>query len=343
MTTRTRGVAVGVAALAATAMVFGSGAAAANPDTPATSLSAEEQVGQSTRGQDVVEALGEQSGGVYLDDTGHAVVTVLSDEAVQQVRQAGLATQKVKYSYANLLQTKQALDQVRDVPQTSWGIDPSSNKVVVTILDSATPATAAKVTEAAGGFGDKVTVKHEAGRNEFYIAGGDGITNGNNRCSLGFNVNRDGENFMLTAGHCTNLGGTWSGEDVSGGEIVESDCPGPDAGLISNPNGSSASEINDGTAITSAAEPTVGQEVKKSGDTTGYTEGEVTGIDETVNFDVGVLEHMTGTTVDSDKGDSGGPGYTGSAGQGTLSGGNDTTTYFYPLHLELEMYGVSLN
>jgi hypothetical protein len=32
--------------------------------------------------------------------------------------------------------------------------------------------------------------------------------------------------YLLIAGHCTNLGGNWSGGNVSGARVVRSDCPG---------------------------------------------------------------------------------------------------------------------
>jgi streptogrisin D len=332
-----RGVAAGVATLVA--LAIGVGPAAASTSKP---LAAQAQITESNHGKDVAGALGGASGGVFLDKTGHAVVNVMSTDAAQKVRKAGMTPRLVKYSFTTLSQTKSALDRVRGVPQTSWGIDPSTDKVVVTILDSATPAAAKKVTDAAARFGDKVTIRHQQGQNTLRIAGGDAIQNGVVRCSAGFNVNRGGQNFVLTAGHCTDEGGTWSGGDMTGGQVAESDVPGADSGLITN-NGSAPGRVNDGTAITSAANPTVGQQVKKSGSTTGVTSGQVTSVDETVNFDVGVLQHMTGTTVHSEPGDSGGPGYTGSAGQGTLSGGNAVTTFFYPLQRELQMYGISLN
>ena len=155
-------------------------------------------------------------------------------------------------------------------------------------------------------------------------------------------MTRNGAPFLLTAGHCTNLGGTWAGGDVSGAQVVESDCPGADSGLLTRPNGTGPGEINTGQAITSAAEPTVGEQMQKQGSTTGGGSGEVTSVDESVNFDVGVLNHEFGTTAHTDHGDSGGPAYDGSKGLGTLSGGDTVTSYFYPLTLELQAYGLSL-
>ncbi|WP_163506729.1 S1 family peptidase [Fodinicola acaciae] len=338
MQLRNRGAIVAAVALAAGALVGAAGA----PAAASVPLTTQAQLAQGAAADRVSDSLGSKSAGYYLDSTGRAVVGVVDSASASKVRAAGLSAKQVKYTYSALLSTKTTLDQLRNVPQTAWGIDPSQNKVVVKILSAATPAVAKKVTDAAAKLGDRVTVVHQQGRNELYIRGGDAIQNGSARCSLGFNVTRNGEPFMLTAGHCTNLGGTWSGGDVSGGQVVESDCPGADSGLITRPNGTGPGEVNDGTQITSAANPTVGQSMKKSGSTTGITEGNITSVDESVNFDVGVLEHMTGAQLHSDHGDSGGTGYSGSAGQGTLSGGDTVTTYFYPLNRELQAYGLQL-
>ena len=55
-----------------------------------------------------------------------------------------------------------------------------------------------------------------------------------------------------------------------------------------------------------------------------------------------MLNHEFGTTAHTDHGDSGGPAYDGEKGLGTLSGGDTQTSYFYPLTLELQAYGLSL-
>ncbi|GAA4524162.1 S1 family peptidase [Amycolatopsis samaneae] len=294
-----------------------------------------------TQATQVTDALGTASGGFYLDN-GKAVVTVLDDAAAKTVRDSGLTAKKVAHSFAALTGAKNALDGIGAAPQTAWGIDTSTNQVVVTVFGAASPATAKKVTEAAGRLGDSVRVEHEAGRLELHIADGDAIRNSTNRCSLGFNVKRGGQPYLLTAGHCTNLGGTWSGGDVTGARIVESDCPGADSGLLTRPNGTGPGRINTGQAITRAAAPRVGERIQKQGSTTGGGGGTVKSVDQTVNFDVGVLRHEFGTSAHTDHGDSGGPAYDGSTGLGTLSGGNSTTSYFYPLTLELQSYGLTL-
>ncbi|MEC3980732.1 S1 family peptidase [Amycolatopsis sp. H20-H5] len=294
-----------------------------------------------TQAAQLTNTLGAASGGFYLDH-GKAVVNVLTDDAVKTAQAAGLTAKKVSHSFAALTGAKNSLDTVKNVPQTAWGIDTRTNQVVVTVYSAATKATTDKVTAAAGRLGDSARIEYKPGKLELYIADGDAIQNSQGRCSLGFNVNRGGSPFLLTAGHCTNLGGTWSGGDVSGAQVVESDCPGADSGLLTRPNGSGPGEINTGQAITDAGTPTIGEQMEKQGSTTGGGSGEVTSVDQSVNFDVGVLNHEFGTTAHTDHGDSGGPAYDGSTGLGTLSGGDTVTSYFYPLTLELQSYGLSL-
>jgi len=326
------------AVFSAAALVTGVCASAASAEPLAFAQLQHAAVAQATQ---VADTLGDASGGIYLDQ-GKAVVNVLDDAAAQKVQAAGLTAKKVKHSFAALTGVKNAMDGVKNVPQTAWGIDTRTNQVVVKVYDAASKSTVDTVSAAAAKYGDSVRVEHRTGKLELYISDGDAIQNSQGRCSLGFNVTRNGSPFLLTAGHCTNLGGTWSGGDVSGAQVVESDCPGADSGLLTRPNGTGPGEINTGQAITSAAAPTVGEQMSKQGSTTGGGTGEVTSVDESVNFDVGVLNHEFGTTAHTDHGDSGGPAYDGSKGLGTLSGGDTVTSYFYPLTLELQAYGLEL-
>ncbi|AHH97366.1 S1 family peptidase [Kutzneria viridogrisea] len=328
---------VGVAALAVSAL----GVPAANAAQPGTAEFAQAQNSAIAQAEQVSGTLGAATGGYYLDGT-TAVVTVLDSAAAKVVRSHGLVARTVKHSFAALTSAKNSMDSVTGVPQTTWGIDTASNQVVVTIYDAASKSSSDKVTAAAQRLGDAARIEHKAGRLDLHIADGDAIRNGGSRCSLGFNVEQNGTPYMLTAGHCTNLGGTWSGGDVSGAEVVHSDCPGADSGVLTRPNGTGPGQINTGQAITSAGSPTVGQRMQKQGSTTGGGSGQITSVDQTVNFDVGVLEHEFGTTAHTDHGDSGGPAYSGSVGLGTLSGGDTQTSYFYPLELELQSYGLTL-
>ncbi|MFI7122072.1 S1 family peptidase [Amycolatopsis sp. NPDC049868] len=291
----------------------------------------------------VADALGtSSSGGIYLDED-KAVVNVVDDKALRSVRAAGLTARKVKRTFAALTDIKTQLDAVKNVPQTSWGIDTRANQVVVTIYAAATKAVADRVAAAAAGYGDSVRVEYRSGKLKAHLAGGDAIHNDKGiTCSLGFNVKAGGQPLLLTAGHCTDHGGVWSGGDVTGAKILLSDSPGADVGVLSRPNGTGPGVINTGQRITVAANPVVGEQIRSQGKTTGNRGGRVFSVDETVNFDFGEVKHEFGADIVTAAGDSGGPAYDGEKGLGTLSGGNDQVSYYYPLVRTLQTYGLSL-
>ncbi len=327
---------VGVAVLGAGALVSLGLASPAQATAPLSTAVQTAAVPQATT---VSHQLGSDTGGVYLDSNGHAVVNVTNAADAKTARAAGLRTHTVKYSFAALTSTKNNLDTMAGIPDTAWGIDTAHDQVVVKISDTTPKAGAAKLIAAAKSYGDKVVVKHTTGHMETFVRGGDAIQNSQGRCSDGFNVRRNGQLMVLTAGHCTALGGTWS---PMGGTVAASNSPGGDEGLITNPSGSGPSQVNTGQTISNIGSPTVGQSLNKSGSTTGVTSGTISGVNMTVNFDVGVIYNLFETNVYSDHGDSGGPGYAGSTGLGTLTGGNTSTTYFYPAQKEFSDYGLTL-
>lgn len=323
-----------IAAIAAAGSLTALGPAQANAmPTPATPMQMAAQAEQ------VATQIGPDSGGVFLDTNQRPVVNVTNDSDAAQVRAAGLTPAMVKFSMKTLTDTKNAFDQLGFIKYSSWGIDTATNQVVVTIPDATPKAGANKLMAAAQRFGSQVRVERTADTPREFVLGGDAINNGQARCSVGFNVRRAGVLHVLTAGHCTNLGGTWA---PMGGRVVATNSPGGDEGLITNPSGVGPSQINDGTRITSVGAPTVGENLRKSGSTTGITSGRITGVNLTVNFDVGVIRNMFSTTVFSQPGDSGGSGYNGGIALGTLTGGNSTTTFFYPAQIEFRDFGLTL-
>ena len=334
---KTRARVVGVPVATAVALVllglFGVPAQAAAPLSSAVDAAAVVQA------DNVADEVGADTGGVHLDKAGHAVVNVTNDADARTVRTAGLRSKSVRHTFASLTATKENLDRFAGIRDTSWGIDTAANQVVVTVSDTTPKAGAAKLLAAAKKYGTKVRVERTTGAMEVFVLGGDAISNGQGRCSAGFNVRQGGQLMVLTAGHCTELGGVWS---PMGGTVAASDSPGADSGLITNPSGVGPSQINTGQTISSVGSPTVGEQVVKSGSTTGVTSGTISAVDQTVNFDVGVIYHLFATDVYSDHGDSGGPGFDGSAALGTLTGGNTTTTFFYPADVEFSMYGLTL-
>lgn len=106
----------------------------------------------------------------------------------------------------------------------------------------------------------------------------------NSRCSLGFSArNSAGATFVITAGHCTRVGGNWSGYNrVAIGTVATSDFPADDFGTIRVNNPSTwlpTSQVagNYGTTarVLGAAPAGPGSQTCRSGSTTGYRCGTI--------------------------------------------------------------------
>jgi len=240
-----------------------------------------------------------------------------------------------------------------DVPGTAWATDAKTGKVVVTVDSTVSKAEIAKIKRAAGTNAGALQIKSTPGKINKLIKGGDAIYASSWRCSLGFNVRSGSTNYFVTAGHCTDGAGTWwsnSGHTTTLGTTAGSSFPTNDYGLVRYTNTTIAKEGTAGsTDITSAATPSVGTNVIRTGSTTGTRTGRVTALNATVNYGGGdVVYGMIQTTVCAEPGDSGGPLY-GSNGvaYGLTSGGSGNcssggTTFFQPVTEALSAYGVSV-
>ncbi|GAA4931446.1 S1 family peptidase [Streptomyces coeruleoprunus] len=245
-----------------------------------------------------------------------------------------------------------------DVPGTAWYTDAKTGKLVVTADSTVSAAELAEIKKAAGGNADALEIKRTPGTFNKLIAGGQAIyAAGGGRCSLGFNVrNSSGTYYALTAGHCTNIAGTWytnSGQTTLLGSRSGSSFPGNDYGIIRHANASAADGrvyLYNGSYrdITSSGNAYVGQSVQRSGSTTGLRGGTVTGLNATVNYGGGdVVYGLIQTNVCAEPGDSGGPLFSGSTALGLTSGGSGNcssggTTFFQPVTEALSAYGVSV-
>ncbi|MBF4132827.1 MULTISPECIES: S1 family peptidase [Streptomyces] len=248
-------------------------------------------------------------------------------------------------------QLNQTADSVRtaDVAGTAWYVDAESGKVVVTVDSTVSKAEIAEIKDEAGANAAALEVKHTTGKFSKLIAGGEAITTGGARCSLGFNVQDSaGTKFALTAGHCTNIGSSWSIGTTAGSSF-----PGNDYGIIRHSNPSAADGrvylYNGGyQEITGAGNASVGQSVQRSGSTTGLHGGSVTGLNATVNYGAdGIVSGLIQTNVCAEPGDSGGALFAGSTALGLTSGGSGNcssggTTFFQPVTEALSAYGVSI-
>ncbi|MFE2032624.1 S1 family peptidase [Streptomyces scopuliridis] len=234
-----------------------------------------------------------------------------------------------------------------DVAGTAWYTDKASGKVVVTVDSTVTASEIATIKDSVGDAAG-VTIKHTPGKINKLIAGGEAITTGGSRCSLGFNVRSGSTYYALTAGHCTNISSSWSIGTRAGTSF-----PTNDYGIIRHSNAAAADGrvyLYNGSYqdITSAANPSVGQSVRRSGSTTGVHSGTVTGLNATVNYGGGdIVYGMIQTNVCAEPGDSGGSLFAGSTALGLTSGGSGNcssggTTFFQPVVEALNAYGVSV-
>ncbi|MHC3462706.1 S1 family peptidase [Streptomyces flavovirens] len=302
------------------------------------------------------KTLGADAAGAYYDaEAKHLVVNVLDEAAAEQVRQAGGTARIVQNSVAELKAARQTLADRATLPGTSWAVDPVSNKVVVTADRTVDSASWDKLGAVVKGLGGKAELNRTTGEFKPLIAGGDAIWGNGGRCSLGFNVVKDGEPYFLTAGHCTDAITSWS-ETQTGAEIganEDSSFPDNDYGLVkytSDTAHPSEVDLYNGSTqkITKAGEATVGMTVTRSGSTTQVHDGEVTALDATVNYGNGdIVNGLIQTTVCAEPGDSGGSLFAGDTAIGLTSGGSGDcsaggTTFFQPVPEALAAYGAEI-
>ncbi|MFH8572180.1 S1 family peptidase [Streptomyces sp. NPDC017993] len=294
------------------------------------------------------------AGAFYDAKAKKLVVNVVNETAAKAVRAKGAEARLVRHTFAQLDSARQTLKAKATIPGTSWGVDPQSNKVVVTADRTVKGAKLSRLTEVTKSLGDKVELRHTKGEFKRFIAGGDAIWGSGSRCSLGFNVVKDGQPYFLTAGHCGNAVQSWS-DQQGGSEIAtteESSFPGNDY-AIAKYTGDTAhpSEVdlyNGSTQkITKAGDATVGQQVQRSGSTTQLHDGTVKALNASVNYQEGTVDGLIQTDVCAEPGDSGGALFAGDTALGLTSGGSGDCssggeTFFQPVPEALEAYGAQI-
>jgi streptogrisin D len=301
--------------------------------------------------------LGTRAAGAFVDASGALTVNVLDAGAAAQVRAAGARPRLVARSLGSLERVKAALDAAGRAPTgSSWGVDLPSNRVLVSVPAGGGAATAAFLPRARS-FGAAVRVERTAAVRTHALYGGQAIYRGGSRCSAGFNTRSgSGRNYVLTAGHCTDLGGAWTaagGQPI--GPVAASSFPGNDFGAIriSNPAALDprGGVLDDGVFrdITGAGRVQVGASACKTGSTTGTTCGSVRAYNVTVNYAEGTVYGLTRTDVCTQPGDSGGPLFAGSLAQGITSGGTigdcsqaGFQSFFQPADEALNTHGLTL-
>lgn len=352
------GVAVVTAAMASPASASPASAG------PATLTEASGPVALATAQTTLRASLGDTFANSWLDEkSGELVVGITDPARSAQVRAAGAVPELQRHSAADLSAVQSTLDRrAGSVPAsvTGWYVDAPANEVVVTLLGDdaagrawigAAPVRVERVAQAPRPLWDVV------GGQELYFATG--------RCSVGFNAYNDADvRFVITAGHCTNLGGTVSGLGGVIGKVAKSSFPDNDYGTVRVTQDSASTpprvdRYDDGSdvRIDGTEVVPVNGRICRSGSTTGWECGRVLALDQAVNYGEGnVVYGLTQTDACAEPGDSGGPYVSRpSAGSGTklvqaqgmASGGAGNcdvggTTYFQPVEEVLQRYDLTL-
>ena len=377
MTRPTVSRALGAAVLAAVLGAVTALPAVGAPAAPATSgpsaallvalqrdlgLSAEDAVARLSREadgaaveRDMRQILGATFAGAWFDATSGSMVVAITDPArADAVRAAGAQPRVVQRDARTLDATMAELDdRAASAPDsvTGWYVDAPSNSVVVTTTDPA-----AGEAFAAGTDGVRVQRAAEEPRPLADLVGGEVIyAPDGGRCSIGFLATRGSTAYVITAGHCTRLGGTWTGFDGSViGPVADTSYPGNDFGIIQvasgswTPTGAVSDYAGGRVRVTGSTEAVVGASTCRSGSSSGYRCGAILTKNQSVNYGNGeVIDGLTRTNACAESGDSGGSFITGTQAQGLTSGGigdcrSNGETFFQPVNEVLSTYGLSL-
>ena len=291
---------------------------------------------------------GTRTAGSYIDAAGKVVVNVTDAVTARAVTAVGATPRFVARTGTELAAAQNSLTANLKTPGTAFAVDPATDQIVVSVDSTVTGARLAAVRSTVAKLGDKARLESIAGSLSVKISGGDAIYTSSARCSLGFNVRSGSTYYFLTAGHCTNIGSTWSNGSQTLGTRAGTSFPGNDYGIVRYTNTSITKSGAVGSQdITSAGTPAVGSTVYRRGSTTGTHSGRVTALNSTVNYSEGTVSGLIRTTVCAEPGDSGGSLYSGTTALGLTSGGSGNcssggVTYFQPVTEPLSVYGVSV-
>ncbi|WP_181811085.1 S1 family peptidase [Streptomyces ipomoeae] len=359
----------GVAALGAAALILPNAMASqTESDTPAAkTLEASDASDLASQLQDL---LGEAFAGAYYDSGEKQLIINVIDgleidgddnNVIIQAKKAGAEVREVENSWSELQAGAKTLKEEATIPGTAWAIDPRTNKIQVTADSTVTGENWDTIESTVKSLGSGMaTIKKSAGTFKTFLEGGDAIFGGGARCSAGFNVtNADGTPGFLTAGHCGVAESEWSEEEGGApiGTVDAATATFPGAGdfalvKYNDPATQAASTVDLGNGqtvnINAAGEATVGLQVFRMGSTTGLADGQVTGLDATVNYPEGTVTGLIQTDVCAEPGDSGGSLFTedGQAIGLTSGGSGDCTvggeTFFQPVTTALAAVGATI-
>ncbi|MFD8545259.1 S1 family peptidase [Streptomyces sp. NPDC059649] len=328
----------------------------------------------------VRRALATPPAGMWFDKaSGKLVVAVTAPADAQRVRAAGAIPKTVRHSRAVLtaLVRKIAVRVGKGVPGvTGWGVDERANGLVIRIDRTKHTARTDAFEKSVRALGTraKTTVTVERSNQtprqqggtvvggERWMPGNEGI------CSIGFSVTGpQGFEGFLTAGHCTltpdqaayGKDGTRMGTSNPGGNhsvnghegdfgLVRVDQPGWTVGSAVAGQGGAP------VAVTGSQEGLAGMSICHSGQSSGWHCGEITRIDQTVDYGTTIIDGLAYTNACSAAGDSGGSYVTQPnapmavgvhSGGGAATCGNfggDTVTIFQPISKPLAKWNLRL-
>lgn len=298
-------------------------------------------------GAELVSRLGtDRTAGHWVGSDGRPVVAVTDESTAEEVRRSGADAKVVGHSMSELRSATSTLRSAPRVTGTAWALDYGSNEVVVRGDSTVSGSDWSRLTGVARDIGGFVRMERTEGTFTTRLNGAEPILSTAGRCSAGFNVTDGRSDFILTAGHCGPTGSVWFGDGDDGrqvGKTVARSFPGDDFSLVEYANGKAGDgadvvAVGDGKGvrITGTGEPAVGQQVFRSGSTSGLRDGRVTALDATVNYPEGTVTGLIETDVCAEPGDSGGPMFSEGIALGVTSGGSGDcaeggTTFFQPL------------
>ncbi|MFF9410270.1 S1 family peptidase [Streptomyces anandii] len=338
-------------------MVTHAAMASETPRAAATLRSASQSAGGTGAG--LVARLGDaRTAGSWIGSDGRPVVAVTDEETAREVRRAGAEPKLVRHSMNELKAATATLRAAPRVAGTAWVMDYRTNRVTVEADSTVSAGDWARMTRVADGIGGGfVHMRRAQGRFTTRLNGAQPILSTGGRCSAGFNVTNGQSDFILTAGHCGPTGSIWFADSQGNqqlGKTVSSTFPSNDFSLVQYNSGRAGQGADvvaigggNGVRITGAGDASVGQRVFRSGSTSGLHDGEVTGLNATVNYPEGTVTGLIQTTVCAEPGDSGGPLFSEGIALGVTSGGSGDcttggTTFFQPVTKALTALGVRL-
>ncbi|MFI7341030.1 putative Ig domain-containing protein [Streptomyces sp. NPDC050085] len=346
-------------------------------DMHLTSEQARHRLAQESRATSVAatlnRTLGDRVSGMWFDPAdGRLNAAVASPADARAADLAGAVVHHVPYDAAQLRDVRDVVAaQARNVPGVvGWGVDVRGDRVSV-VIDraerTARTETFVRRMEQLGRVVHLTSTSDAPRQQQGSVVGGEKWTPGSESpCSIGFSVTgAAGAKGFLTAGHCTNdVNQAAYGKD--GSRLGTSNVGGThsinaregDFGLVDvdqsgwNVSPTVAGYGSGDVSVTGSAEGLVGQTVCHSGQTSGWHCGEITKVNQTVDYGNVVIDGLSWTNTCSAGGDSGGSYVTATGGKavGLHSGGGsvvcgqsgETNTIFQPVGEALQKWGLSL-